>query len=172
MGMSKIQHKDSRWLIFQGSSMDHSDASPLPLLMMMSSFVLFTIKRISALGRSTSKEEDEEEEDEARRLLTRSTAAPAAATTSEATSEAFVHCGSWSVRFPTPNSASRSDSGTRRHRLHSPDLHGGSGPSRQPPRHKAKKGEIEDATGLTQIVNQSGSASGRMDGHVAELSGA
>ncbi|CAA7018887.1 unnamed protein product [Microthlaspi erraticum] len=39
-------------------------------------------------------------------------------------------------------------------------------------RHKAKKGEIEDATGLTQIVNQSGSASGRMDGHVAELSGA
>ncbi|CAA7027465.1 unnamed protein product [Microthlaspi erraticum] len=44
--------------------------------------------------------------------------------------------------------------------------------SRQPPRHKAKKGEIEDATGLTQIVNQSGSASGRMDGHVAELNGA
>ncbi|CAA7042426.1 unnamed protein product [Microthlaspi erraticum] len=39
-------------------------------------------------------------------------------------------------------------------------------------RHKAKKGEIEDATGLTQIVNQSGSASGRMDGLVAELSGA
>ncbi|CAA7039009.1 unnamed protein product [Microthlaspi erraticum] len=30
----------------------------------------------------------------------------------------------------------------------------------------------EDATGLTQIVNQSGSASGRMDGLVAELSGA
>ncbi|CAA7031656.1 unnamed protein product [Microthlaspi erraticum] len=31
---------------------------------------------------------------------------------------------------------------------------------------------VEDATGLTQIVNQSGSASGRMDGHVAELNGA
>ncbi|CAA7049699.1 unnamed protein product [Microthlaspi erraticum] len=30
----------------------------------------------------------------------------------------------------------------------------------------------EDATSLTQIVNQSGSASGRMDGLVAELSGA
>ncbi|CAA7039095.1 unnamed protein product [Microthlaspi erraticum] len=39
-------------------------------------------------------------------------------------------------------------------------------------RHKAKKGEIEDAAGLTQIVNQSGSASGRVDGLVAELSGA
>ncbi|CAA7060920.1 unnamed protein product [Microthlaspi erraticum] len=37
-------------------------------------------------------------------------------------------------------------------------------------RHKAKKGEIEDAVGLTQIVNQSGSASGRVDGLVAELS--
>ncbi|CAA7014980.1 unnamed protein product [Microthlaspi erraticum] len=32
--------------------------------------------------------------------------------------------------------------------------------------------EDEDATGLTQIVNQSGSASGRMDENVAELSGA
>ncbi|CAA7046857.1 unnamed protein product [Microthlaspi erraticum] len=88
-----------------------------------------------------------------------------------ATSEASFTVDLGSVRFPLLRQPQR-DSGLG-HRLHSPDLHGdGSGTSRQPPRHKAKKGEIEDATGLTQIVNQSGSASGRMDGHVAELSGA
>ncbi|CAA7025061.1 unnamed protein product [Microthlaspi erraticum] len=86
-------------------------------------------------------------------------------------------CGSWLVRFPTPPLPTSSrDSGTPGHRLHSPDLHGEfrafSPTYKVLVRHKAKKGEIEDATGLTQIVNQSGSASGRMDGHVAELNGA
>ncbi|CAA7031651.1 unnamed protein product [Microthlaspi erraticum] len=71
-----------------------------------------------------------------------------------------------SVRFPTPPPTSSSDSGTQDIVYTLQTFTDGSGPSRQPPRHKAKKGEIEDATGLTQIVNQSGSASGRMDGHV------
>ncbi|CAA7025060.1 unnamed protein product [Microthlaspi erraticum] len=135
--------------------------APLSLLDEMYSFVL-SLSQGQALWQEYIKREDEKKKKMKQRQSStsrdRSTSAPAQSLHQRASS---VDLGS--VRFPTPplNQQLRF-----RHSRTSSTL---SRPSR---RVQGLLANLQDATGLTQIVNQSGSASGRMDGHVAELNGA
>ncbi|CAA7013021.1 unnamed protein product [Microthlaspi erraticum] len=178
MGMSKLQHRDSRWLLFPRIIYGVLQMqSPLSLLDDDVLVRPLHYQKDKRSGLEYIKRENEKKkkmkQGQSSTSQVRSTSAPA----TESTSEGFISVDLGSVRFPTPPLQPTAaiqvlqdivytlQPSQRRFRDFSRTY-------KVLVRHKAKKGEIEDATGLTHIVNQSGSASGRMDGHVAELSGA